>query len=58
MVLFILWKKSLISLRQMNYHTSAVEMQKNQVFASVVDRVLTETQVRFRGFGSAVPQSS
>jgi hypothetical protein len=33
----------------MTYGTSAVELKKNQVFASVVDRVLSESQMRFRG---------
>jgi hypothetical protein len=33
----------------MTYGTSAVELKKKRVFASVVDRVLRESQMRFRG---------
>jgi hypothetical protein len=36
----------------MTYDTPAVELKKNRVFASVVDRVLSESQMRFRGVGT------
>jgi len=38
----------------MTYDTLTVELKKNRVFASVVDWVLSETQVRFRGSASLV----
>jgi len=47
-----------ISLQQMTYGTLTVELKKNRVFASVVDRVLGETQVRITGSASLVPLSS
>jgi len=42
----------------MTYDTAAVELKKKQVFASVVDWVLSETQVRITGFATLVPLSS
>jgi hypothetical protein len=41
----------------MTFAPCAVKLKKNQVFASVVDWVLSETQVRFRGFATLVPLS-
>jgi hypothetical protein len=52
MSLFVFWKKLMISLQQMTYGTSAVELKKNRVFASVVERVLIESQMRFGGVGT------